>query len=241
MSEFSEKSLHNKVKWNWIIISLLLVIILVLGGMLLYFWHQKDYNQETVGDTASVILINETNFPDPLFRKYVQENFDMDRDGILSQSEADAVTRIEVNKDKDTPDSEKISSLKGIEYFSELKDLDCRWNQLTRLDLSKNAKLRWLDCQDNQLTRLDLSKNAKLRYLNCGGNQLTNLDLSENTELEYLWCYDNQLTTLDVSKNTELEILWCYDNQLTTLDVSKNTKLDSLVCDDDVAVTGYNN
>lgn len=149
MSEFSEKSLHNKVKLNWIIISLLLGIILVLGGMLLYFWHQKGDNKETVGDTDSVILINETNFPDPLFRSYVQENFDTNKDGVLSKPEADAVTKIEVDKDYDAPDSEKISSLKGIEYFSKLIKLSCYYNQLTTLDVSKNTELKYLECDDD--------------------------------------------------------------------------------------------
>ena len=226
----------KKSNTSWIIVSLLLVI----GGMLLYFWHQKDYNQENAGGTDSVILINETTFPDPIFRKYVRENFDKNGDGVLSQSEADAVTEIDVNKDYNAykaPDSEKISSLKGIEYFSELKYLDCRWNQLTRLDLSKNAKLTKLYCNNNQLTTLNVSKNAKLERLECNDNQLTTLDVSKNAKLWSLDCENNQLKRLDVSKNTKLTFLWCSDNQLTTLDVSKNTELRGLACGDNQLTT----
>ena len=72
-----------------------------------------------------------------------------------------------------------------------------------------------LNCKDNQLTSLDVSKNTTLKFLFCEGNQLTNLDVSKNIALAYLICLNNQLTSLDVGKNTEMTILVCESNQFT--------------------------
>ena len=126
------------------------------------------------------VAIDAKHYPNPIFRKCVQENFDTNKDGVLSRSEADAVKWIYVKKYDYALDSEKelhyltrsenIYSLKGIEYFSELTELYCSGNQLTTLDVSKNTKLEKLDCWGNQLTTLDLSKNTKLEFLWCDTN-----------------------------------------------------------------------
>ncbi|MDD8049125.1 MAG: InlB B-repeat-containing protein [Thomasclavelia sp.] len=166
------------------------------------------------------VTIDSTNFPDSNFLDYVKQ-YDTDGNGSLSESEFDNVTEM-------TLYANKFSDLKGIEYFTSLKLLQCNANKLTSIDLSKNTALTELELFDNQLTSLDISKNTALTSLSCENNQLTNLDVSKNTSLEALYCYDNQLTNLDVSKNTALTSLHCANNQLTNLDVSKNTALKSL-------------
>ena len=190
------------------------------------------------------IPINSTHFPDDHFIAYVELRCDKDGDGTLSQAELDGVTELYVAY-------ANIKDLTGIELFPYLEKLDCKNNNLTRLDVSKNTKLTKLYCEFNQLTSLDLSKNTALTELNCQVNQLTSLDLSKNTALTkldcalnpltsldvsnntaltYLDCNYNQLTGLDLSQNTALTKLGCHDNQLTSLDLSKNTALDTLDC-----------
>ncbi len=186
-------------------------------------------------------------FEDDNFKAYCVENCDKDGDGEISMEEAEMVERI-------TVDGADVKSLKGIEYFTKLKSLDCslrfgygmtdndgKWhcydsngnevfNQLTSLDVSKNTALTALYCSYNQLTSLDVSKNTVLTDLWCNNNQLTSLDVSKNTALTLLWCNNNQLTSLDVSRNTVLTDLNCQNNQLTSLDVSNNTALTALYC-----------
>ena len=171
------------------------------------------------------VAIDNTNFPDANFRTFVK-NFDTNKDDSLSDTEIAAVEEIDCY-------DKGISNLKGIEYFTALRSLNCGYNQLTALDVSKNTTLTKLYCKNNQLTVLDVSKNTALTYLRCNRNQLTSLDVSKNTALTWLYCSTNQLTSLDVSKNTALTKLDCYNNQLTSLDVSKNTALAGLNC-------GYN-
>ena len=170
------------------------------------------------------IAINATNFPDENFRAIVAgTSIDKDADGYLSAKEIAAVTQLDVNH-------KNIASLKGIEFFTALTYLDCEFNQLTSLDVSKNTALEELYCYGNQLTSLDVSKNTALKILDLSSNQLKSLDVSKNTALTSLLCYCNQLTSLDVSKNTALTKLSCFGNQLTALDVSKNTALQYLYC-----------
>ena len=169
------------------------------------------------------IPINSTHFPDDHFIAYVELRCDKDGDGTLSQAELDGVTELYVAY-------ANIKDLTGIELFPNLEKLDCKNNNLTRLDVSKNTKLTKLYCEFNQLTGLDLSKNTALTELNCQVNQLTSLDLSKNTALTKLDCALNPLTSLDVSNNTALTYLDCNYNQLTSLDLSKNTALTKLYC-----------
>ena len=174
-------------------------------------------------DETGDVPIDPAHFPDDNFIAYVELGCDKDHDGTLSQDELNRVTELYV-------DHANIKDLTGIELFPNLDKLDCKYNNLTRLDVSKNTKLTKLYCESNQLTGLDLSKNTALTVLYCECNHLTRLDLSKNTELTELNCQDNQLTSLDLSKNTALTKLYCALNQLTSLDLSKNTALTILGC-----------
>ena len=113
------------------------------------------------------VVINSTTFPDSKFRAYVKD-FDTDTrlsPGRLTASECDAVKNIEVG-------SNGITSLKGVEYFTNLEMLRCSNNQLKELDVSKNTELYLLNCSLNQLSTLDVSKNTKLSMLYCSKNQI---------------------------------------------------------------------
>ena len=127
------------------------------------------------------------------------------------------------------PECNQITAL-DVSRNATLTYLDCGKNKLTELDISKNAALLELRCDNNQLTELDVSKNTVLTRLSCGDNSLTKLDVSRNTALTGLFCEKNQLTALNVSRNTALMVFSCNDNQLTALDVSRNTVLKFFKC-----------
>ena len=173
-------------------------------------------------EVQTYVPLNNKCFPDETFRKYL-EQFDKDYDGYLGTAERNAVKQIVVwNMD--------IRNLYGIQFFPNLKYLNCNGNQLTSLDVHENTALEYLSCAENQLTSLDVHQNAALQSLYCYNNQLTSLDVSKNTALEELSCNQNKLSSLDVSNNTALDELYCAKKQLTELDVSKNTELVTLAC-----------
>ena len=89
------------------------------------------------------IEINATNFPDANFRNYLlSQSYGMN--GIITDVEIIGITSMSV-------ENRSIQNLKGIEYFTELTQLYCSYNQLTSLDLSKNTALKTLYCYGNQI------------------------------------------------------------------------------------------
>lgn len=178
------------------------------------------------------IAINETNFPDPIFREYVTA-YDSNADNILSDFERQTVTEIQMQ-------NIKISSLKGIEHFNALRYLHCSNSNLTSLDISRNTDLKTLVIEACSLTSLDVSNNIALERLYCSWNKLTSLDVRNNINLERLYCKNNRLTTLDVRNNTRLENLMFDGNNIVSIDLSKNTLLSPIgdydtSCDIDLA------
>ena len=168
--------------------------------------------------------INEKNFPDPNFRKYIKTYKAGGRD-VLTVEEQRKVESIEVK-------GWNISNLKGIEAFPNLKELNCGSNSIQKLDLRQNPELEKLICNKNQLTQLDLSKNPKIYHLICSENQLEQLDVSHLESLVTLDCSHNDLEQLDVKNSKFLVALNCSWNRLTELDadVSHKSQLERVEC-----------
>ena len=80
-----------------------------------------------------------------------------------------------------------------MKIYGDLTGFYCSGNRgkITALDPSHNTQLKWLDCSYNQLSSLDVSHNTQLEQLNCSNNNLTSLDLSHNTQLKQLYCNGN--------------------------------------------------
>ncbi len=57
---------------------------------------------------------DEAGFPDEIFRNYVSESFDSDKDGSLSEQEILYISEVDMI-------ISSVSSLKGIELFTELR------------------------------------------------------------------------------------------------------------------------
>ena len=135
------------------------------------------------GDDGLKRVANVTiKMDDPKFIEYCLNYFDTDNNGKLSMQEAEQVTRIDF-----TDMGLNLTSLAGIEYFSNLEWLDCENNSLTELDLSYNTTLNQLYCSKNQLTSLILpqktpwgAKGNILSTIHCSQNRLTELDASNS-------------------------------------------------------------
>lgn len=172
---------------------------------------------------SEFVEINNTNFPDPVFLQYVKDNIDTadttsgQKDGKLSQAERDAVTEISIT-------NTNCTDLTGIAYFANLTKLYCYHNQLTTLDVSKNAKLRILECYNNGMEKLNLGDITQLTVLQCEYNNLTELDVSKNPYLEELQCRENKLRRVVIGNKYRLTGLYLEGNQLTSLDLSGTTR-----------------
>lgn len=132
---------------------------------------------------------------DPNLKAYVIEQFDTDKDGILSQEEADAATELYARtyESGDQP-LKKITSLKGIEIFPNLTTLVAgNMETLDDIDLTKNTKLTTVELTPNKgltsinvtnmpaLTSFVLGFSSNTSTANCVGP--TEIDLSGCAEL----------------------------------------------------------
>lgn len=169
---------------------------------------------------AQDVEINETNFPDANFREYVKR-FDNNRNGKLSNSEINVVKNIDVSE-------KNIQSIKGVEFFVDLEELECVKNKISDINVSKNTKLKKLNCEWNELNTLDVTKNIALIELRCGINHLTTIDLKNNKNLRVLWCQTNRFTNLDIKENILLNEVFLVKNEISTLDLSNNKELKTL-------------
>jgi hypothetical protein len=181
----------------------------------------------TVSEADPDNLLRAMHITDPAFLDYCRSQmrtWDKNKDGKLYADEAAAVGSLGVPNTT----GNAIKSLKGIEYFTGIKYLDCSLNNLTSLDLSNNPALTELYCSNNHLTSLDVSNCYSLGILHCFGNQLGSLDLAHCPRLRELSCYYNELTSLDLSACTILTTLDIGTNRIASLDLSNNKKLRGL-------------
>ncbi len=156
------------------------------------------------GEVAEVLT-----FEDPLFKSYLTANFDTNGDKEIDTKEALKITSIKC-------DGKSIYSLKGIEYFANLKTLDCSNNSVVELDLTQNTQLTEVKCFSNSLVDLKIGGLENLSYLDCNTNSLTAIDTNTNPALTYYNCASNVIKALDVSSNTKLEKLYCHSCRLLT-------------------------
>lgn len=169
---------------------------------------------------AQFAAIPDTNFEKTLIKLGYDSGVP---DGRVLTNKIDTIKVLDVSFNN-------ISSLKGIENFKSLTDLNCYENKLENLDISQNIALTNVVCGSNQLTNLDLSQNIALTTLNCNSNQLTNLDLSRNIALIKVVCTNNQLIGLDFSQNKALKAVYCFNNEISNLRLDENFELTKLNC-----------
>lgn len=190
------------------------------------FSDNSRYGLKDVGG----VYINEENFPDEVFRKWLEngENiYGAGADGFLSDEELKSIKTITIRGSADN----SLSDLKGIEFFTELTDLSVPYNSLTDLNLNSNVNIDYLNCSYNKLQNLNINALENLRTLYCEFNYLKELDLSGNGELTVLYSRHNLLEKLDLKNNTKLIFIETFDNMLKDIDVSMLTELEFLHID----------
>ncbi len=140
-------------------------------------------------------------------------SFDLDGDGSLSAAEAAEVVSIDCS-------GMGLTSLDGIEFFTNLQVLDASDNDLTSVDLSGLDQLLSVDLSGNAIETLDLSGNARLVQADVTDNAMTSLDLTGCSSLTSLRCSGNNLARLDLSSCTALTELVCDTGQNVTVPIA---------------------
>ena len=191
-----------------------------------------DFEVSAKEDHTEIVEI--IYFEDANFQAYCLANFDSDRDGRISVSEAEAVERIDITADN-------IVSLKGLEYFKNLRFLKCVGTEIDKdheaygtgmlsyLDVTHCSELEELIVYQNRLETLDVTHCSKLWNLHPARNLIKELDLSNNPLLSHLGADFNLLTEIDLSRCPLLGRVDLSANQLSVVDVSALTNLRELL------------
>jgi hypothetical protein len=183
------------------------------------------------------------NFPDPIFKTYLLSaapglqiaggtgsipgnpfvKIDTNNDGEIQLSEALAITNLWLY-------NANITSVSGLEHFTNLTQLNCSGNSISTMDLSPLTQLTRVSISHNHITTLNVTGLSNIEWLNCQFNDLTSLDLTGMTSMYQLQCQNNQLTTLNISNATNLTNINCENNLLTNLNISNVTAIYGLNC-----------
>ncbi|OYU81565.1 MAG: hypothetical protein CFE23_03605 [Flavobacterium sp. BFFFF1] len=152
------------------------------------------------------------NIPDANFKaKLISLGKDLDNDGEIQVSEAEQVGFLDVN-------NSNISSLEGIQYFTNLNYLNFSNNSVAGLDVSGMAALETLKASYNELTYLNLNGCNHLQSLAVHYNELTTLDLSGIPADDVLAGFNN-LTSIILNNMQHYVELDLSGNQFTSLDL----------------------
>ncbi|MEO6177240.1 MAG: leucine-rich repeat domain-containing protein [Flavobacterium circumlabens] len=146
---------------------------------------------------------------------------DSNNDGQIDVTEALRVSYLDLS-------SYGLNNLDGLNNFPNLKELVCRNNSLTNIDLTELPNLEKIDCSTNRLTSLDLKVQVKITELVCDHNQLTSIVINDKNVLAKLICYSNRLSFLNLNNVSQLKELDCSGNNFTMLDFSALTELTTL-------------
>ncbi|MBR0258294.1 MAG: S8 family serine peptidase [Synergistaceae bacterium] len=210
-------------------------------------------------------VLDETIFPDPKFLAYVKQ-FDADNDGKLSVEEIKRVIRIggvRFWNDKTRSYTggalnSSIESLKGIEYFTSMIELECRNISPQQIDVRNCQSLKKIHSGSSQLIanalplleevtcvgvgEMDFSECRSLKTLNVTGNTLRKIDIHGCISLDkFIYTVNQSLEEINAVGCISLKELSCYGSSyynnhgsLHSIDITGCTALEKLDVDSNI-------
>lgn len=174
---------------------------------------------------SQIINIPDINFKTKLLSANVDNpiagyiKIDINNNNQIEQSEALLVTNLNLF-------NSNISSIEGIQYFTNIMYLGLHFNSLTSVNLNNLTQLVNLKCNANNLATLNLTGLINLEQLDISSNYLNSLDFTGLTSLKILKCDFNQFSVLDFSENNMLSSLYCKNNNLTSINLKNGINHD---------------
>ena len=123
---------------------------------------------------AGSIAIDETHFPDKVFREQIIAEFDKDGDSVLSVDEISKAQFLNLHGMK------TISSLEGIQYLTNLQSLDVSTTSVSDLSPVKNSSLKRLDCRSSKVGSVDLTRYPNLEAFLCDNTSINKMCIRDS-------------------------------------------------------------
>ena len=173
------------------------------------------------------VVINSTNFPDPVLREALVDCGIDDGDGILTDEEIENAT--------DYIHLEGCKNLKGLEYLKNMKFIDLNgseesYSSITSIDLSKFPKLERLNIQDYAITSLDATYSTMLglvEIVRC--REFTSIKVdSKRSDLGVFLNNLPKLTSMENCVFNHVSVVEFYKTGIQDIDMSDHPTLASL-------------
>ena len=235
-----------------------------------YIENGYSYNSWSNTGEVTYVKINKTNFPGmyKLLQKggkqmnfnggYDTYTYDANGDGWLDPYEIHQIWGLHTANVKKTKNGKtyyephvKVSSLKGVEYLTNLSTISLYQYSGTKIDCSNNPRLNsiWVSgitskqitvisptvqnitveatYENKNFTKINLKKCPNAHTITAYGNNGTpKLVLpNEKKSLRELSVSDLGMKTLDLNSYTNLQLLYVYNSDITNLKINKCTDL----------------
>lgn len=193
--------------------------------------YEGQQISDTWGISSDIIQYVPDEMPEDLLegvsdtdlRKAILNEYDFNGNDMLDASEAANITYLDISSRPD------ITVLDGLDYLTELTELDAHDCGIESADLYFQRKLETVDLSGNKLTSIDFVNNQDITDLDVSGNQLKSVDNLPDA-LVTLDLSDNQLTSVDASNLMYIETVDLSNNQLTECDIHGSSSITSLDC-----------
>ncbi|MGW8315313.1 MAG: hypothetical protein ACWGNV_06910, partial [Bacteroidales bacterium] len=156
----------------------------------MWYGGAKTQGEARIGYAESSPFVD---IPDTAFlHALIDIGVDTNGDSLISYEEAEAKTFLDVNGGRlmgECVNWRGITSLDGIEAFTNLDTLLCNCTRIETLNLSNHPSIKYLDCSSNSLSTLNITDCDSLVELNCTSNKLTSLECTNNAGLTRLYCF----------------------------------------------------
>ena len=188
----------------------------------LFNWQNKTVERATIYTASTPVVIENKELSAALLGELGSDKVTINADGYAVMKEED-VLAVRV---LDFSQKYTITSLKGIEQFSNLWYLSCNYTGLKECDLKRNKALQTVYVCGSSLEVLDLSGLTALEDVACAySSTLEELIITDCDKLGHLEAMDTQLTSIEFSNPDVVWQLICGGNENLQVDLTKYPNL----------------
>ena len=221
--------------------------VIVLKGTKTSSWNWTSYHMNPETGATTYVTVTEVEgeggdepevgdyaegIKEAFVKKLILGKFDKNGDGAIDETEAAAVTELDLSEC-----GLEDGDLAGLEVFPIAKLL-LNGNKFTQFDVLAWPKLEWLNLNDNKLTALSIGTSSSALkqnlHLEAANNQISKftgpsysakvsyIDLSNNQLTSFSMPYCSVVTYVDVSNNMLASVNLSSASALTEVNVSNN-------------------
>jgi Leucine-rich repeat (LRR) protein len=160
-------------------------------------------------------------FKDKNLEKAVLQNFDLNKDGFISQREANIVTNLFLVE-------KGITSTDDLAHFTNAKMIVLDDNAISNAIIKNLNNLELFSCTGCKISTFKAENLKNLTSLYLDNNFIESFSLKATPRIDQLTISINKLKTIDLSSLKYLRKLNIEHNQIQKLDISNNSALQNL-------------